>query len=155
MICLLTLYRMVPSGKSLPISGVIWPWMPWTSVLQLLIALAINHICGYLRLASKKATLPVLSRMGANSLTALVRIIFTRQHWPCHTWQGREVEAASMTLSADAPLYGHNFRTLCQHSEQFSQGDPGLCWASSGFSDCWCSWTVQRLSSSTPAIVQW
>ena len=42
-------------------------------------------------------------------------------------------------------------------SDQFSQGDPGLCWGSSGFSDCSfdISWPLAHLSSSTPAIRQW
>ena len=72
------------------------------------------------------------------------------------TWDSHQLAGYKMVLSRDHVVQK---RWSCEvvGSDQLSQGDPVYVGEDLALTDCWfdISWTVARLSSSTPAIIQW
>ena len=119
----------------------------------------------------------LLLRLGAILVLPLARMPLLKLHWqratsvlpscvcylahlgPHHYSKGSCVR---ITILAQVPSRDHAVQKRWSYevvgSDQFSQGDPGLCWGLFGFNwYCWfgISWPLAHLSSSTPAVMQW
>ena len=58
------------------------------------------------------------------------------------TSDSHQLAGSKMVLSRD-PVVQKRWSCEVVGRDQFSQGDPGLCWGRSGFSDCWLTFHAQ------------